>query len=251
MGSRLAAPFAGLARAFGYLLLPKRVAKYWQEISLLQRLLERLEVDCVIDVGANRGQYHDQLRELVGYRGLIVSVEPMSALAAGLRERAGREDPRWEVHACALGATAGTARLNVMATDVFSSFLKPAEGADTPFREANTVVRQEEVEVRTLATLFADLQQRHGFKRPFLKLDTQGFDLEILKGGESVLPQVLALQTEVAIKPLYEGMPSWTDTLSALQRYHFDISGFAPIAPGTQFPRAVEMNCFAVHESVR
>ena len=105
MGGRLGNPLAGLARAFGYVLMPKRVAKYWQEISLLQRLLERLEVDCVIDVGANRGQYHDQLRDAVGYRGRIVSVEPMSALATGLETRANREDPLWEIHACALGAT--------------------------------------------------------------------------------------------------------------------------------------------------
>ena len=55
----------------------------------------------------------------------------------------------------------------------------------------------------------------------------------------------------VAIQPLYAGMPTLEDTLAALQRYHYAIAGFAPIAPGTQFPRAVEMNCFAVHESVR
>ncbi len=249
MGSLLGKPLAGLARAFGFVLLPKRVAKYWQEISLLQRLLERLEVDCVIDVGANRGQYHDQLRELVGFRGRIVSVEPMSGLAAGLRARAAKEDPLWEIHACALGAAPGTARLNVMATDVFSSFLQPAEGA--PFAEANTVVREEEVEVRTLAALLTDLQQRHGIRRPFLKLDTQGFDLEVLRGGEAVLPQIPGLQTEVAIQPLYAGMPTLEDTLAALKQYRYDIAGFAPIAPGTQFPRAVEMNCFAVHESVR
>ena len=35
---------------------------------------------------------------------------------------------------------------------------------------------------------------------------------------------------------------SGKDTLAALQRYHYAIAGFAPIAPGTQFPRAVEMN---------
>lgn len=249
MALRLGNPFAGLARAFGYVLLPKRVAKYWQEISLLQRLLERLEVDCVIDVGANRGQYRDQLRELVGYRGRIFSVEPMSGLAEGLRARAAKDDALWEIHACALGATAGTARLNVMATDVFSSFLQPAAG--NTFAEANSVVREEEVEVRTLSALLSDLRDRHGIRRPFLKLDTQGFDLEVLRGGEDVLPSIPGLQTEVAIQPLYAGMPTLEDTLAALKRYHYDIAGFAPIAPGTQFPRAVEMNCFAVHTSVR
>lgn len=249
MGGRLGNPLAGLARAFGYVLMPKRVAKYWQEISLLQRLLDRLEVDCVIDVGANRGQYHDQLRDAVGYRGRIVSVEPMSALATGLETRANREDPLWEIHACALGATPGSARLNVMATDVFSSFLQPAAG--NTFAAANSVVREEEVEVRTLSSLVADLRARHDIRRPFLKLDTQGFDLEVLRGGEDVLPSIPGLQTEVAIQPLYAGMPTLEDTLAALKRYHYDIAGFAPIAPGTQFPRAVEMNCFAVHESVR
>jgi FkbM family methyltransferase len=243
------AAFARVAEACGFMVLPKRAAKYWQEIALLRRLLEHLDVDAVIDVGANRGQYHDQLREWVEYRGLIVSVEPLPDLAARLRERARRHDPLWEVRECALGAVAGVAEINVMANDAFSSFFEPTADSGAPFQAANTVVRRQPVTVRTLADLLGEIGEAHGVRRPFVKLDTQGYDLEVLRGGLAALPRVAGIQTEIALQPLYAGMPTWVDTVRALTEYNFAISGFAPIAPATQFPRAVELNCFAVNST--
>ena len=57
------------------------------EIEHLKRVLERFSVDCVFDVGANDGQYATQLRKKVGYKGLIISFEPIPESAQIIREK--------------------------------------------------------------------------------------------------------------------------------------------------------------------
>ena len=65
--------------------------------------------------------------------------------------------------------------------------------------------------------------------RLLLKVDTQGTDLEVLQGAQGVLPQVVAIQIEAAIRPIYTGMPSLTDTIEALTSAGFTVSGLFPV----------------------
>lgn len=236
-----------VARALGYRFVPKRDLKNQYEIDLLRRLIDRFGVDCVIDVGANRGQYHDLLRRSVGYGGLIASVEPIGALAESLRQRAAKEDDRWHIHQAAMGAAAGEAVFNVMEKDVYSSLLQPA--ADTPDAHAggNTVRSRETVRIDTLDRHVAALEQQFHPRGWFLKLDTQGYDLEVVKGGASSIERMAAVQTEASFRPLYEGMPTWRETVACFEALGFRISAFTPVAPGAQFPEVVEMNCFFVN----
>jgi FkbM family methyltransferase len=238
--------FGPVARAFGYRLVPRKQLKHWHEIDLTRRLLERFDVDCVLDVGANRGQFRDQLRRDVGWSGRLESVEPQPELAARLRERAAA-DAAWSIHECALGGAAGRARFNVTSGDVYGSLLAPRADADVSVRESMQVVRQVDVEVRRLDELVAGAEARGPIRRPFLKLDTQGYDLEVLSGAGSLLDRVVAVQTELSFKALYEGMPDWRESVERLRRLGFEVSGFAPIEPHAQFPAALELNGFFVN----
>ena len=91
--------------------------------------LRQRGVSVVLDVGANEGQFARELRDW-GYRGRIVSFEPIPAVAATLREQAAH-DPAWEVRECALGREAGTATLHVSALSVFSSLRGVLPSAET------------------------------------------------------------------------------------------------------------------------
>lgn len=115
----------------------------------LRRLFALLDVDCVIDVGANRGQYYRFLRYWVGFGGRIVSVEPIASLAQGLARKA-RFDSKWTVVQCALGATCGAGHINVMAQHSFSSILAPDASHTAQFKDLNSVARVEEIAIRTL-----------------------------------------------------------------------------------------------------
>src|SRR4026209_949390 len=66
------------ARAAGYEIIPSWRCDSRGLPTHRPDLFERLAIDCVIDVGANRGQYGRLLRTEVGYRGYIASFEPQS-----------------------------------------------------------------------------------------------------------------------------------------------------------------------------
>src|SRR5579863_3319899 len=95
----------------------------WPQKSFLRRFLTNRNVDCVLDVGANSGQFGSELR-VIGYRGLIVSFEPDPDVFIQLQARAAN-DPRWICKNLALGAEQGALQLNRMARSEFNSFFKP------------------------------------------------------------------------------------------------------------------------------
>lgn len=92
------------------------------DVAARRRLLDGFGIDVILDVGANAGQFAVSLRESMGYRGEIVSFEPLPDAFAHLRSFA-VQDPAWEAHNVALGEADGELTLNVSKNRVSSSFL--------------------------------------------------------------------------------------------------------------------------------
>ena len=145
-------------------------------------------MDCVLDVGANQGQFATHLRA-VGYKGPIVSFEPSAADYAVLAQAAAG-DPAWFTYAPALGAHDGELSFHVTDDSLFNSFLSPLQ---------ERVDHEETVRVPRLDGLFDEIRERTAASRPLLKMDTQGYDLEVVAGAETVLKHVVALQSEVSV----------------------------------------------------
>src|SRR6516225_7101905 len=77
----------------------------------LRRFFSYFGVDCVFDVGANRGQYASMLRD-IGFRGPIISYEPIPSMAETLRALS-TNDPAWYVEELALDREAGLATFHL------------------------------------------------------------------------------------------------------------------------------------------
>jgi len=225
-----------VSRSLGYDIVPLREMKERDFALHLRELLARLEIDCVLDVGANVGQYHDFLRNKVLFDGPIVSFEPVSRHVELLRERA-RADSDWHVEGYALGAKDGSLPINVMASDQFSSFLEPDNSRVRDYAELNVPCH-----------VLPVLQERLGFDRPYLKLDTQGFDIEVLQGGRDSLAAVRALQTEASVIGIYKGMPGYVDTIRYLDERGFDITGLYPVSRDSSL-RLVEFDCVMINRT--
>src|SRR6516162_3730174 len=86
----------------------------------LRRWLDRARIDLVIDVGANVGQFALALR-YIGYRGEILSFEPIPDAYAALARRM-RGDERWHGRPIAIGDRVGEDTFNIMASPDYSSF---------------------------------------------------------------------------------------------------------------------------------
>lgn len=227
------------ASKLGYTIVPDWQLTTFRQTAYLKRLFEYCKIDTVIDVGANEGQYRDFLRQEVGHTGDIISVEPIPEMVEKLQERA-RSDPRWRIEGVALAATPGTATLNVMGSNQFSSLLPPDHSEIGYFATMNSVERTVTVQTRTLNDLVKTIPGAPK-RNIYLKLDTQGFDLEVLKGGLDALPRVAALQTEASFKRLYQGAPSYIAVVDFLREHGFDMSAAHPNNDG-HFPVLVELD---------
>ena len=209
------------------------------EISLLCKVLQ--PGDCVLDVGANQGQYGSMLRRC-GYKGRIVSFEPVKASFEVLRTRAAK-DPQWSVYNYALGARAGTRLIHVSRSTVMASFLDATDYSHTQFPEGMPVTRDEKVTIHTLDEVFDRVTEGLKSPRVFLKMDTQGYDLQVFAGAKRSLPQVRGLQTEISIQAIYEGMPDYLQSLATYTKAGFVMSGLYPVSRDKQTLALIELDC--------
>lgn len=229
------------------LALAGRVHQY-PEIQALKRFLSAFSVDCLFDVGANRGQYATMLRKDAGYKGLILSFEPNPDVFVEL-QKAAASDRKWLVFNMALSDFDGTASFNIMAADQFSSLKKPSGEQDAIFADRNKVTKTVEMQCRRLDTLLPELVAQHGFVRPFLKMDTQGHDLSVCEGAGAVLTDMLGIQTELGVRPIYEGGTGYRAMIDWLGDRGFVPSAFFANNKG-HFPLLVEMDGIFVNRTV-
>lgn len=194
----------------------------------LAKLFSSRKIDCVFDVGANLGQYAGFLRNDVGYTGRIVSIEPVTHQFDILRE-ASKADPGWTVLQAALGARTGRQSINITRSSDFSSFLTPDNSQTRQYESSNEIVAREEVPLLTLEEVFLS-DPAYRTATIYLKMDTQGYDLQVLKGGGEALSRVVALQSEMSVKPLYASMPDYTEASAAIRALGFVPSGMFPIS---------------------
>jgi FkbM family methyltransferase len=210
------------------------------EPEQLRRFLREFRIDCVFDVGANSGQYASRLRHL-GFRGLIISFEPIPEAAAELT-RAARRDPAWVVKQLALDSRVRTAHFHVMKDSQFSSLREPDHSASAAFADKNLVEQTIPVETQTVANLYPQLQSEFGFERPFLKMDTQGHDADVVQGADTHIGRFVGLQSELGLTTLYKGAKNFQETLDYYRKLGFKLSALVPNNAGS-FPDLYEVDC--------
>ena len=221
------------------LALAGRIHQY-PEIRALRQFLTAFSIDCVFDVGANRGQYATMLRRDVGFAGTILSFEPNPEIFDRLRDRA-KGDRHWHVHNLALSDFDGPAEFNIMAAEQFSSLKSPSVAQDAVFADRNKVVRTVAMQCRRLDGLLPELAAKHGFARPFLKMDTQGHDLSVCEGAGEALSSMAGVQTELAVRPIYDGGAGYRAMIDWLAARGFEPGALFANNKG-HFPLLVEMD---------
>jgi len=192
----------------------KRVAAL-DQLAKTIALLKQLEINVFLDVGANRGYYAKHIRD-AGYKGHIFSFEPIKSDCEHI-ERLSSGDEKWKVLNYALGAENGTKQFNMVQLGghtVLSSFLAIKDGIQGSIFP---------VDLRRLDDVLPSLIRAIEKPRVFLKMDTQGYDSHVVKGATECLNLILGLQSEVSVIPLYDGMRSYTQSLSDYHNLGFGL----------------------------
>jgi FkbM family methyltransferase len=209
----------------------------------LAAVFDLVRPDCVLDVGANVGQFRDLARG-AGYEGPIVSFEPCRRPFEELQRRSA-DDEQWRVQQLALGQCDGRRRMLVAASSLFSSFREPSAYSLRRTPEESTVVAEEEVATRRLDSWWAEEADGAYGERIFLKVDTQGCDLDVVRGAAGILERVTGLQVEGSFRHLYEGVPDCLDTLAFLRQAGFAPTGIFPVIRDSML-RLIEVDCLMV-----
>jgi FkbM family methyltransferase len=219
-----------------------RVRQANTEDIVLTNLLALVRPVAVLDVGANEGQFGDKLLS-TGYGGLIVSFEALPAAHARLTARA-RSNPRWTVAACAaLGSRSGTVQLNVAGNSQSSSVLlmKRLHAEAAP---ESAYVGAESVRLERLDVLAPPLLPVEG--AVFLKIDTQGYEREVLEGSTGLLDRVMAIQAELSLVPLYDSSPGFIEMISYLSGRGFELFNLVPNFKDPKTGRVLQMDGFFI-----
>jgi FkbM family methyltransferase len=192
-----------------------RVAAAVEHVSVLACL------DCltVVDIGANRGQFALVARRCFP-QAHIVSFEPLPVPTECFRQMLGK-DPRVTVHQAAVGDASGDATIHIPEEDDSSS-LFPITALQSALFPGTAEVRTQTVRIGRLSE-FIDAQS---IEPPaLLKLDVQGYELEVLRGCEELIDRFLYAYVECSFVELYEGQALADEVIGWLREHGFRLRG--------------------------
>lgn len=192
---------------------------FGSELALkrLVQISKENHIDLLLDIGANTGQFSIKMIES-GFYNQIISFEPLSSAYPVLLKNARRFN-NWKVfEKCAIGDFDGKIEINISLNNHSSSILQVTK-AHTDAAPSAAFIDKECVTIRKLDTI---AQEFTSFKNILLKIDTQGFEKNILAGAVTLIEnKVKIIQLEMSLLPLYEGLMPFEDMISYLQTLNF------------------------------
>ncbi len=233
---RLKQTLARFARRTGYDIMP-----FDPRCSSLARrklLFKFVDPDVVLDVGANTGQFANELRNDIGFGGRICSFEPLRE-PFGVLQALSAKDPKWSIFNFGLGDLIGQATINVAANSESSSLLTMLS-AHMEAAPGSRFVATEEIAVRTLDSVFEDVRQPG--ECAYLKIDTQGYEGRVLEGGERSLASIDTIQVEMPLTPLYDGEWAFGQLFEFMLGKGYEMVGLEPAFADPQTGRLLQVD---------
>jgi FkbM family methyltransferase len=186
--------------------------------------LKKFNIDLVLDIGANEGQFGSGIRNF-GYSGKILSFEPL-AIAYSKLSLASKRDALWEVYPrCAIGDYDGTVEINVSNYSVSSSILQISK-LHLNAEPRSQTIGKEKVNIFRIDSIASPYLKSS--QNPFLKIDTQGFEWQVLDGCENSLSSFRGILCELSLVPLYESQHLWKELLKRIEDNGFTVWAIQP-----------------------
>lgn len=182
-------------------------------------MLSTHNVNLIFDIGANAGQFGVLLRK-IGFDGKIISFEPLSD-AREILLNISKNDPLWQIALqTAIGEENGEIEIQIAGNSHSSSVL---DMLDTHVRAApdSKYIGKEKVALRTLDSIAPDYMDSNSIA--FIKIDTQGYETQVMNGAKKLMSQIVGLQVEISLVPLYKGQCLFDEMLKKLKNDGFEL----------------------------
>ncbi|MBL4617408.1 MAG: FkbM family methyltransferase [Robiginitomaculum sp.] len=208
----------------------------------MARIFKQCEINSVLDIGANQGQFAKSLRKR-GYAGEIHSFEPVADSFKVLQQYSS-SDANWYVYNIALGDECAFKDIHVSKASDLSSFL-PASNFGSKRFASMAETHTETVEISTVDMFLSENDELFKDKKIFLKMDTQGFDVRVFNGARDSWPAIAGLLSELSFQKIYKGIPTYLEALSVYEQAGYKITGLFPIVRNNDLT-LVEMDCVMI-----
>lgn len=206
----------------GLILMKRTNPRYY--LGTRAKIIKLANLDLVLDVGANTGQYALEMRKL-GYKGKMISFEPMTKEFSRLKGLSDL-DNNWEVYNFALGSEVSEQKINITENSISSSLLDPTS-LQFQHSKNSKIIKTEKIKVECLDSFFQE-DSLDRFKRIWLKMDVQGFEDKVLIGAGKCLKSISYIQLELSFSELYKDSKTILPMLELLEQLGFQLIAFEP-----------------------
>jgi len=183
------------------------------------RILNNLDCNHIIDIGANKGQFSLVARKKFP-KARIDSFEPLSE-AADVFDKVFKNDNNTFLHRMAIGKKEDMATIHVSNKDDSSSLLPIGKNQIALF-PGTEELEQRSIKVAPLERIIG----RNDIQQPaMLKIDVQGYELEALYGCQSLFDKISYIYCECSFFELYEGQALTHEIIDFLNQNGFKLSG--------------------------
>ena len=222
---------------------------YDTNINLIKSIKSRA-INTIIDVGANEGQFVIKLITN-GFIGNVISFEPLSSAYNKLlktQKKFNNKKVNWVVeNRVAIGSNDIDSIINISSNSESSSILKILP-SHTNLKPNSVTIGNEFVEIRKLDNYMNLITQYR--KSYLLKIDTQGYEMEVLKGSSKILDIIDSLLIEVSLIELYEGQELFIDILEFLKKKNFKIWSLDRVMGDKSTGQTYQLDIFFVKDTV-
>jgi len=211
----------------------------------LIKYFEQNNIQSVFDVGGNVGQYASRIRRL-GYKGNIYSFEPLPDAFAELQKLAAN-DSKWECFNIALGNANEEVELHQSANSYSSSILE-LEQKHLDVAPESRVINSIKVPVKKWSEYINQLSIPEG--NIFMKIDTQGYEYDVLLGCENRIKDIKGIQLEMSLISMYKGEKLFVDFLSFFANNGFELFQVIPGLTDPQSGRMLQLDGIFIRKSI-
>jgi FkbM family methyltransferase len=197
--------------------------------------------DFIIDIGANNGQWITDVKDR-GYKGQALCIEPLKKNYVKLKSSNFHNTSTLN---CAVGNSNGYIYINNASNDGLSSSILELDNYHKNAAPSVEFISKEKVKIRKLSRILeGNINQKI-----FVKIDTQGYEYEVLLGTINSLKYISIIQLELSLINLYENQKKWIDIISFLQKKNFKVIKFLEGFEDKKINEILQIDCVLIRKN--
>ena len=214
--------------------------------DVLAYIFKKLEINVLLDIGANEGQFANKVRKN-GYAEKIISFEPLKDVYKELIKNS-EKDINWTTQNFALGDYNGETIINESNYSLSSSIL-PMTNLHLDAKKDSSFISQHKISIKKIDTYIQE--KKLNYNNIFLKIDTQGTENKVLDGANNNLDKIKGILCELSLDELYLGQKLWIEIIEKMKSKNYEVWY---LEKGFQHPKnrkVLQLDCIFLNKNYK